>query len=38
VAVAIPDGLISPVVRNADRKGLVAIAQEVRELAGRARE
>jgi pyruvate dehydrogenase E2 component (dihydrolipoamide acetyltransferase) len=38
VAVALPDGLITPVVRNADRKGIVAIAQEVRELAGRARE
>jgi pyruvate dehydrogenase E2 component (dihydrolipoamide acetyltransferase) len=38
VAVALPDGLITPVVRNADRKGLVQIAQEVRDLAGRARE
>jgi pyruvate dehydrogenase E2 component (dihydrolipoamide acetyltransferase) len=37
VAVAIPDGLVTPVVRNADRKSVVAIAQEVRELAGRAR-
>ncbi len=38
VAVAIEDGLITPVVRDADRKGLVEISTEVRELAGRARE
>ncbi|TVP58200.1 MAG: pyruvate dehydrogenase complex dihydrolipoamide acetyltransferase [Gemmatimonadales bacterium] len=38
VAVAIDDGLITPIVRDAERKGLVEIAQEVRELAGRARE
>jgi pyruvate dehydrogenase E2 component (dihydrolipoamide acetyltransferase) len=38
VAVAIEDGLITPVIRDADRKGLPQIAQEVRELAGRARE
>ena len=38
VAVAIPDGLITPVVRNADRKSIVAISHEVRDLAGRARE
>jgi pyruvate dehydrogenase E2 component (dihydrolipoamide acetyltransferase) len=37
VAVAIPDGLITPVVRSADQKSVVAIAQEVRELAARAR-
>jgi len=37
VAVAVPDGLVTPVVRNADRKSVVAIAQEVRELASRAR-
>jgi pyruvate dehydrogenase E2 component (dihydrolipoamide acetyltransferase) len=37
VAVAIPDGLVTPVVRNADKKNVVAIAREVRELAGRAR-
>ncbi len=37
VAVAIPDGLVTPVVRNADRKSVVAIAREVRELAARAR-
>ena len=38
VAVAIPDGLVTPVVRNADRKSVVAIAREVRDLAGRAKE
>lgn len=37
VAVATPNGLITPVVRNADAKGLAAIAGEVRDLAGRAR-
>jgi pyruvate dehydrogenase E2 component (dihydrolipoamide acetyltransferase) len=37
VAVAIPDGLVTPVVRNADQKSVAAIAREVRELAGRAR-
>ncbi len=38
VAVAIDDGLITPVVRDADRKGLAHIAQEVRSLAARARD
>lgn len=38
VAVAVPDGLVTPVVRDADRKGLREIAREVRELAGRARD
>src|ERR1700690_3714647 len=37
VAVAIPDGLVTPVLRRADQKGVVAIAHEVRELAARAR-
>ena len=37
VAVAIPDGLVTPVVRNADQKSLAAIGREVRELATRAR-
>ena len=37
VAVAIPDGLITPVVRDADVKGVAEIAREVRELAERAR-
>ncbi|WP_119458669.1 pyruvate dehydrogenase complex dihydrolipoamide acetyltransferase [Rhodospirillaceae bacterium SYSU D60014] len=38
VAVAIPNGLITPVVRNADAKGLAEIANEMKDLAGRARE
>jgi pyruvate dehydrogenase E2 component (dihydrolipoamide acetyltransferase) len=37
VAVAIPDGLVTPVIRNADQKSVVAIASEVRELAAKAR-
>jgi pyruvate dehydrogenase E2 component (dihydrolipoamide acetyltransferase) len=38
IAVAVDDGLITPVIRNADLKSLSTIATEVRELAGRARE
>jgi pyruvate dehydrogenase E2 component (dihydrolipoamide acetyltransferase) len=38
VAVAIPGGLITPVVRKAEEKTLSAISNEMRELAGRARE
>ena len=38
VAVAVKDGLITPVVRNAHQKTLRQIAAEVRDLAGRARE
>src|SRR5688500_10340699 len=37
VAVAIEDGLITPVVRSADQKSLSEIAREVRDLAERAR-
>jgi pyruvate dehydrogenase E2 component (dihydrolipoamide acetyltransferase) len=37
VAVAIPEGLITPIVRAADQKSLGAIAAEVRDLAERAR-
>jgi pyruvate dehydrogenase E2 component (dihydrolipoamide acetyltransferase) len=37
MAVAIEDGLITPVIRNADQKSLRAIGAESRELAGRAR-
>ncbi|GBD43815.1 Dihydrolipoyllysine-residue acetyltransferase component of pyruvate dehydrogenase complex [bacterium HR40] len=37
VAVATPGGLITPIVREADRKGLAAISREMRELAERAR-
>ena len=38
VAVATPNGLITPVVRNANEKGLVTISNEVKDLAGRARD
>jgi pyruvate dehydrogenase E2 component (dihydrolipoamide acetyltransferase) len=37
VAVSIPDGLITPIVRQADRKGLAAISNEMKDLAARAR-
>ena len=37
VAVAIEDGLITPIVKDADQKGIAEIGQEVRELAERAR-
>jgi pyruvate dehydrogenase E2 component (dihydrolipoamide acetyltransferase) len=37
VAVSIEDGLITPVVRDADLKGLGVISAEVRDLAERAR-
>jgi pyruvate dehydrogenase E2 component (dihydrolipoamide acetyltransferase) len=37
VAVALDDGLITPIVKNADRKGLAAIANETKDLATRAR-
>ncbi|MEJ2203069.1 MAG: pyruvate dehydrogenase complex dihydrolipoamide acetyltransferase [Gemmatimonadota bacterium] len=38
VAVAVEDGLITPVIRDAQAKGIALIAREVRELAARARE
>ena len=38
VAVSLPEGLITPVVRNADRKHVVEIAREVKDLAARARD
>ena len=38
VAVAVANGLITPVVRNADHKGLAAISSEMKDLAGRAHE
>ncbi|MCX7606669.1 MAG: 2-oxo acid dehydrogenase subunit E2 [Bacteroidia bacterium] len=37
-AVALEEGLIVPVLRNADRKGLAEIARETRALSERARE
>ena len=38
VAVATEGGLITPVVRNADQKGLATISTEIKDLAARARE
>lgn len=38
VAVAVEDGLLAPVVRDADKKSISAIAGEIRELAKRARD
>ncbi len=38
MAVATEMGLITPIIREADRKGLAAIAAEARDLAGKARE
>lgn len=38
VAVALPRGLIVPVLHNADQKGLLQIAGEARELVAKARE
>jgi pyruvate dehydrogenase E2 component (dihydrolipoamide acetyltransferase) len=38
VAVAIPGGLITPVVRNAESKSLSAISNEMKDFAARARE
>jgi len=37
MAVAVEDGLITPVIRHADRKGLLEIAAEAKTLAERAR-
>jgi pyruvate dehydrogenase E2 component (dihydrolipoamide acetyltransferase) len=37
VAVAIEDGLITPIIRDADRKGIARIATEVKDMAARAR-
>ena len=37
VAVAIEDGLITPVVRGADKKGFVEISGEIKDLAAKAR-
>jgi len=37
VAVALPEGLITPIVKNADKKAVPSIAAEMRELAERAK-
>lgn len=38
VAVAVEDGLLTPVIRNADQKGLRQISAETKDLATRARD
>lgn len=38
VAVATPNGLITPIIKKAETKGLRDISDEMKELAGRARE
>ncbi len=38
VAVAAPSGLITPIIRDAGRKGLAEISQEMKVLAGKARD
>lgn len=38
VAVAVEDGLVTPVVKNAEQKSLLAISKEIKDLAGRARD
>jgi len=38
VAVAIEGGLITPVIRDADKKGLLAISNEMKDLAQRAKD
>ena len=37
IAVSVDEGLITPVIRHADRKGLTELASETRELAAKAR-
>lgn len=38
VAVAVDEGLITPVVRGANKKGIAQISKEIKEMAGRARD
>ena len=38
VAVAIEDGLVTPVIRKADQKGLATISRDMRDLSARARD
>ena len=37
-AVAIDGGLITPIIKKADQKGLAAISDEMRDLAARAKD
>ncbi|GIN23066.1 dihydrolipoamide acetyltransferase family protein [Siminovitchia fordii] len=38
MAVAVPDGLVVPVLRNVDQKGLAALTKEAKDLGKKARE
>jgi pyruvate dehydrogenase E2 component (dihydrolipoamide acetyltransferase) len=38
VAVAIPEGLVTPLIRKADQKGLAVISKEMADLSARARD
>jgi pyruvate dehydrogenase E2 component (dihydrolipoamide acetyltransferase) len=38
IAVDTPDGLVVPVIRDADRKGLLELSHELAEVSGKARE
>ncbi|WP_267388370.1 pyruvate dehydrogenase complex dihydrolipoamide acetyltransferase [Sphingomonas sp. GC_Shp_3] len=38
VAVSVPAGLITPIIKGADTKGVAAISTEMKDLAGRAKE
>lgn len=38
VAVATPNGLMTPIVKKAEEKGLAVISSEIKDLAGRARD
>lgn len=38
VAIAVEDGLVTPVVKNAEQKSLLAISKEIKEMAARARD
>lgn len=37
VAVAIEDGLLTPIIRNTDRKGIFSISAEIKDLAAKAK-
>nr|MCU0797787.1 2-oxo acid dehydrogenase subunit E2 [Akkermansiaceae bacterium] len=37
VAIAVEDGLVTPVIKNAESKTLLQISQEVKDMAGRAK-
>lgn len=37
LAISVPEGLVAPVVKDADKKTIVEIAQRTRQLAGRAK-